>query len=287
MFDNRVGVVYLVSGATGELLHILEPPTPQPSARFGAITAGLPDLNGDERGEIFIGALYEDEKVINDGRGYVYSGATGALLFSLSSPMPEENGHFGRAGAGLPDIDGDSVPDFVVSAWEEGEPRGQVHLFSGASGAYLRSYSSPAAEGVNSAFGVAVAGVRDAEGNGKILAGAPREVDSAGRAYLITEIGATPVEPESEMSTTLALHTPYPNPLRSVTTLTLDMPKATAVRIAVYDVLGREVAVLLDRAVAAGQHSVSFDGADLPSGVYLIRATTDGAEQTERVTLIR
>ena len=84
-----------------------------------------------------------------------------------------------------------------------------------------------------------------------------------------------------------ALHAAYPNPTRDATALGFDVPGAAPVTVAVYDVLGREVAVLLDRRVEAGQHTVRFDGAGLARGVYLVRLQAGGASDVRRVTLIR
>ena len=58
-------------------------------------------------------------------------------------------------------------------------------------------------------------------------------------------------------------------------------------RLAVYDVLGREVAVLVDGAVAAGAHTATFDARSLPAGTYLCRLAADGAVQTRTLTVVR
>ena len=85
----------------------------------------------------------------------------------------------------------------------------------------------------------------------------------------------------------VALLAPYPNPARGRATLTVELPAATEVRLAVYDGLGREVAVLAEGPLAAGAHVVAFDGSGLPSGVYLVRLTAGGVVATHRLTLLR
>ncbi len=84
-----------------------------------------------------------------------------------------------------------------------------------------------------------------------------------------------------------ALHAAYPNPFERSTALGFEVPAAAAVRVAVYDVLGREVAVLLDRVVEAGRHTARFDGAGLSRGVYLVRLQAGGVSEVRRVTLTR
>ncbi len=84
-----------------------------------------------------------------------------------------------------------------------------------------------------------------------------------------------------------ALSSVYPNPMRDAATVAFALPEADAVRLVVYDVLGREVAVLADGVLDAGEHEVRFDGADLPSGVYVVRLNAGGQVQTQRVTVVR
>ena len=59
------------------------------------------------------------------------------------------------------------------------------------------------------------------------------------------------------------------------------------VRLTVYDVRGRSVAVLADRAFGAGEHTVLFDGRDLPSGVYFYRLQADGYDRTLKMIMLK
>lgn len=74
----------------------------------------------------------------------------------------------------------------------------------------------------------------------------------------------------------LTLTAPAPNPAVSMARLVLGLRVSSAVRVDVFDALGRSVAVLLDRPLAAGRHQLAFDGRGLAPGLYLIRATADG-----------
>ncbi|MDX1419739.1 MAG: zinc-dependent metalloprotease [Rubricoccaceae bacterium] len=79
----------------------------------------------------------------------------------------------------------------------------------------------------------------------------------------------------------------YPNPMDARATVRYAVGAAGTVRVSVYDVLGREVAVLADGTHGAGTHAVGFDAQGLPSGVYVVRVRTEGAVATQRVTLAR
>ncbi|MEP0545354.1 MAG: T9SS type A sorting domain-containing protein [Rhodothermales bacterium] len=85
----------------------------------------------------------------------------------------------------------------------------------------------------------------------------------------------------------LALGAAYPNPLRDSATFVLEVPDATAVRVVVYDVLGRTVAVLADTPMEAGRYEVALEASSLAPGTYLVRMTAGSSVATQRVTVVR
>ncbi len=98
--------------------------------------------------------------------------------------------------------------------------------------------------------------------------------------------GVTAAEDEAAPPAGLVLSV-FPNPTRGEATSALALPAAAEARLAVYDVLGREVAVLYDGLLPAGDHRFHLDGAALPAGVYLLRAEAAGATVTARVAVVR
>ena len=84
-----------------------------------------------------------------------------------------------------------------------------------------------------------------------------------------------------------------PNPSSGRVSVSLTLSGPSRARVAVYDALGREVAVLLDGPLGGGAHTVRFDGVSLPGGVYVVRAavTPEGGAAARalvrRVTLVR
>ncbi|MFQ6604317.1 MAG: T9SS type A sorting domain-containing protein, partial [Fidelibacterota bacterium] len=67
------------------------------------------------------------------------------------------------------------------------------------------------------------------------------------------------------------LHPNYPNPFNPITTIRYELPEQTAVKLAVYDILGQEVAVLVQEQQAPGIREVKFDARNLASGIYFYR----------------
>ena len=84
------------------------------------------------------------------------------------------------------------------------------------------------------------------------------------------------------------LSTPSPNPFRSETRLTLSVDAATTMTVAVHDALGRRVALIHDGDVRPGTYTLRVDAGQLPSGLYLVRATNGrGQSATRSVSLVR
>lgn len=79
----------------------------------------------------------------------------------------------------------------------------------------------------------------------------------------------------------------YPNPFNSSTVIEYTTPTTGSVRLKVFDVLGREVASLVDGHIAAGNHQVRFDASRLPSGVYFYSLKAGGSSVSKRMLLVR
>ena len=84
-----------------------------------------------------------------------------------------------------------------------------------------------------------------------------------------------------------ALAQNYPNPFNPSTEIKFSLPEAVHVSLVVYDMMGREVARLVDRPVEAGHHTVTFEASHLASGIYLYRITAGSYTQTNRMTLMK
>ncbi|MEM1041554.1 MAG: choice-of-anchor B family protein [Bacteroidota bacterium] len=105
----------------------------------------------------------------------------------------------------------------------------------------------------------------------------------------VLRLGEPPVDAEDDAqpADVFALGASYPNPTTGAMTVPFALGEAAHVRLAVYDVLGREVAVLADGLMAAGDHAILFDGDALPNGAYVARLDVAGSVQTRPFTLLR
>ncbi len=80
----------------------------------------------------------------------------------------------------------------------------------------------------------------------------------------------------------------YPNPFNPATTLIYDLPDAASVTLRIYDILGREVATLVDRVQQdAGRHQYTFDGSNFASGVYIYRLNAGSISAVKRMVLAK
>jgi hypothetical protein len=79
----------------------------------------------------------------------------------------------------------------------------------------------------------------------------------------------------------------FPNPFNPATSITYSLAHAADVRLTVHDILGREIALLVDRELPPGTHTTAFDASDLPSGVYLCRLAAGGFAASRRMLMLR
>jgi hypothetical protein len=79
----------------------------------------------------------------------------------------------------------------------------------------------------------------------------------------------------------------YPNPFNPSTSIKYQMPENGFVTIKVYDMLGNEVATLVNEIQEAGNHSVEFDAATVSSGIYFYIMQAGNFTQTKKMTLLK
>ncbi len=102
-----------------------------------------------------------------------------------------------------------------------------------------------------------------------------------------TETNVTP-SPNAVAISEYALHQNYPNPFNPITNIVYDLVEENHVLLTVYDVMGREVARIVDGTVSAGRHTAFFDASRLSSGVYFYTVKIgDDFSATKKMLLVR
>jgi hypothetical protein len=144
------GFVQILSGRDGSRLRALEPLPDERS--FGADLAALDDLDGDRHEDLLVRARAGAGEKEHE-RFVAFSSATGARLFAVDSPAGVFSHDLGDPIARLPDVDGDSTPDFAV------EYGGNVQVLSGKEGKHVATLSSPLPPDAKSAFGFSICGI--------------------------------------------------------------------------------------------------------------------------------
>jgi subtilisin family serine protease len=100
-------------------------------------------------------------------------------------------------------------------------------------------------------------------------------------------LSVPPSPSDHSIPTVLALSGSYPNPFNPSTTINFDVPASSHVTLKVFDVLGREVATLVDGQISAGSYHASFDGSNLASGIYLARLTSGSSSLSSKLVLMK
>jgi hypothetical protein len=104
-----------------------------------------------------------------------------------------------------------------------------------------------------------------------------------GADYVITGV----VGKGPNIPTVFALHQNFPNPFNPSTTIRYDVPHSSHVSLVVYNMLGQEVATLVESEQGAGYQEVRFDATSLASGVYFYRLQAEDFIQTMKLMLLK
>jgi hypothetical protein len=178
---------------------------------------------------------------------------------------------------------------------------------SGTSGEYIHPQSFPALIGTNSVFilnqsvphysngVIKLSSLTGSTFIGYMFGGIKADFPNMGtssasdRIYKIhitrNPFGIQPIG--NTVPSSFALWQNYPNPFNPKTSIIFDVAKSDFVNIAVYDLLGREISVLVNQNLSAGKYSVEFEASKYSSGVYFYKITTSSFSDIKKMVLAK
>jgi hypothetical protein len=114
-----------------------------------------------------------------------------------------------------------------------------------------------------------------------------KQVDLDGAIHYSDQVNVTLSGVAENVPVTFGLDQNYPNPFNPTTNIGYRVEGSGSVRLAVYDMLGREVAVLVDEAKAAGRYTIEFNAKSLASGVYTYRLQAGQQVESKRLVVVK
>jgi hypothetical protein len=286
----------------------------------GETTLSAADINGDGLIDLFVGALSSREIILllGDGNGsftfkdkvtvtgqpwftcagdingdsitdVVSANSSGnrfAVIFcdstgNLSEPVYYTTGNFPLS-IDLGDVDGDGDLDVVTSNYSSGT---YTLYENDGTGIFINRQDLPASRsGSCSVF-------HDRDNDGDLDMTGVDELDDL--LILFENTGPTSIENEQETPENFSLEQNYPNPFNPSTKIRFSIPVEEFVILKVFDVLGNEVALLLNENKPAGNYEIDFsagsigDEENIASGIYFYKIQTGKFTQTKKMILLR
>lgn len=254
------GSVFAISGNTGAQIWTQN----LGSSNNGKITL-LDDADGNGFADITLSAPQSANRVDTKTGNIIWTNFLGSSYL--------------RGIDNIGDITGDSIDDIVIAT--QLPPR--LVVLNGMNGNLLfnHSFGSTLTQRGDRA---AVLNDIDSNGINEFLGGnrEGRVICFYGGNGIITSISNL-----NSLPGNFVLHQNFPNPFNPVTNIKFEIAESGYVKLAVFDILGKEISEPVSEKLNAGTYRVTFDGSSLSSGVYYYKLTTGDYSETMKMSLIR
>jgi len=107
------------------------------------------------------------------------------------------------------------------------------------------------------------------------------------KSIIILQPTLTGIEHIAEIPMQFSLSPNYPNPFNASTTIKYSLPQPADVQITIYNILGQQIASLVNSPLPAGNHSITWSAGDLPSGMYFYKITAGEYEKSAKMILLK
>ncbi|MFZ1684792.1 MAG: FG-GAP-like repeat-containing protein [Candidatus Zixiibacteriota bacterium] len=264
-----------------------------PARDFGRLLVPIGDFNGDGYEDIFVSGGSNNRYGIYFGGPNIDAQQDLCInwydLFAPESASP----------AG--DINHDGFPDLLVGETVAGTGYFAVYLGGPQADSLFDiqiTFTDFPSES-HQALGYEVRGLGDVNGDSRDDFGVfslTQTVQGRGELDVFGGWNSSPTDVHDDhgsgLPTSFSLYPAYPNPFNPSTAISFDLPKRAGVKLIVFDVLGREVRRLVDQEMAAGAHSVSWNGTNdagkaVASGVYFFKMVSGEFEKSVKGMLVK
>ncbi len=206
-----------------------------------------------------------------DGSGFPYTSHPGSF-----------QGWYKLTSAGS----GGDILEISVAFYKNDQAMGSAYVTVGDAASYTQFSSDITWFSSDTPDSAVIVGVVANGGGGTVNAGTTFYLDD------LTFSAATAVQADENTALSFDLDQNYPNPFNPTTTINYTLPKSSFVTLKVYNLLGQELADLVNGNQYAGKHSIEFNaanvkGSDLPSGLYIYKLTAGSFTQTRKMMLLK
>ncbi len=171
-------------------------------------------------------------------------------------------------------------PNSIMLNWSTASETNVSHFEVDRNGAAISQVSA-----TNSATGHDYTWVDEEVVYGQVYSYTLTSVDFDGSRTIHGTVEATPLT--NILPTGFSLAQNYPNPFNASTTIEYNLPDATKISLRLFDLGGREVAVLAEGTRAAGRHIINFEASDFPSGIYFYRLESPAKSISHKMILLK